>query len=124
VHKKVHPLFTDGFLSELDRLPSSDPLNNPAVVSRIEIVLAGDTGSILKMGVVLSSGITRFEVGALESMGGAAPFGRAPDDIRSSDGNVYFSWEFHRDPVFACSTINSRPYILDLGGPDGGFAGR
>jgi hypothetical protein len=114
MHKKLHPLFAEGFVSELGRLPASDPLNGPGLVSRVEIVLAGDTGNILKMGVVRSSGIVGFDVGALESIERAAPFGRAPDNIRSSDGNVYFSWEFHRDPVYACSTINARPYMLDM----------
>jgi hypothetical protein len=31
----------------------------------------------------------------------------------SPDGNVYLHWEFHRDEVYACSTMNARPFLLN-----------
>ena len=37
--------------------------------------------------------------------------------IRSADGNVYIHWEFHRDEVYACSTMNCRPFILAVSPP-------
>ena len=43
-----------------------------------------------------------------------SPFGKPPKAIVSPDGNVYFHWEFHRDPVFACSTMNARPFMLNV----------
>jgi hypothetical protein len=27
---------------------------------------------------------------------------------------VYLHWEFHRDEVYACSTINARPFLLNV----------
>jgi hypothetical protein len=50
----------------------------------------------------------------------ASPFGPAPSAIISPDGNVYLHWEFHRDEVYACSTMNARPFLLNLPtkGPD------
>jgi hypothetical protein len=26
---------------------------------------------------------------------------------------VYLHWEFHRDEIYACSTMNARPFILN-----------
>jgi hypothetical protein len=43
----------------------------------------------------------------------AQPFGPAPGAIVSADGNVYLHWEFHRDEVFACSTMHARPFMLN-----------
>jgi hypothetical protein len=64
------------------------------------------------MGVTKTSGVTAFDIGALEAVSAAAPFGPAPPSIVSPDGNVYLHWEFHRDPRYACSTYFARPYIL------------
>jgi hypothetical protein len=65
------------------------------------------------MGVVKTSGITAFDIAALDSVHRAQPFGPAPGAIVSPDGNVYLHWEFHRDEVFACSTMNARPFLLN-----------
>ncbi len=43
----------------------------------------------------------------------AQPFGPAPGAIVSPDGNVYLHWEFHRDEVYACSTMHARPFLLN-----------
>lgn len=69
-------------------------------------------GHIQQMGVVRSSGLTAFDVAALDSLDRAQPFGRAPDAIVSADGLVYLQWEFHRDELQACSTMGARPYVL------------
>ena len=52
--------------------------------------------------------------GALDAVQRASPFGPAPSAIVSSDGNVYLHWEFHRDEVYACSTMNARPFLLNV----------
>jgi hypothetical protein len=44
----------------------------------------------------------------------ASPFGAPPAAIVSPDGNVYLHWEFHRNPLFACSTYFARPYIIKV----------
>ena len=65
------------------------------------------------MGIVKTSGITAFDIAALDAVDRAQPFGPAPSAIVSADGNVYLHWEFHRDEVFACSTMDARPFILN-----------
>src|SRR5215471_14104851 len=113
VHNRIHPIFAEDFLGSLDALPSNSPLNDQTIFTRLEIVLDRDDGHVIRMGVVKTSGITAFDIAALDSVQRASPFGKPPKAIVSPYGNVYFHWEFHRDPVFACSTINARPFIIN-----------
>jgi hypothetical protein len=71
------------------------------------------------MGIVKTSGITAFDIAALDAVDRAQPFGPAPNAIVSPDGNVYLHWEFHRDEVYACSTMGARPFILNNGSAPG-----
>jgi hypothetical protein len=112
IHNRIHPIFAEDFLGSLDGLPGNHPLNDPTLITKLEIVLDRDDGHVIKMGVVRTSGITAFDIAALDAVQRSSPFGKPPKAIVSSDGNVYFHWEFHRDPVFACSTINARPFML------------
>lgn len=114
IHNRIHPIFAESFLGSLDGLPSSHPLSNPRLVTHLEIVVGPKDGQIVKMGVVKASGVTAFDVAALDSVKRASPFGPAPSAIVSTDGNVYLHWEFHRDEVFACTTMNARPFLLNL----------
>jgi TonB family protein len=112
MHNRIHPIFADSFLDSLDSLPNAHPLNaNPAMFTRLEIVLTKE-GHLVKMGVVKSSGVTAFDVAALDSVQRSSPFGAAPAAIHSPDGNVYLHWEFHRNRDMACSTLNAAPYML------------
>ena len=111
MHNRIHPIFADSFLASLDNLPPSHVLNDQHLVTRLEIVLTPN-GHILKMGVVKTSGVTAFDIAALDSVQRASPFGQPPSAIVSRDGNVYLHWEFHRDEVYACSTMNARPFML------------
>lgn len=113
IHNRIHPLFADSFLGSLDNLPRTHPLNSPKLVTRLEIVVSPKEGRIVKMGIVKTSGITSFDIAALDSVHRAQPFGPAPGAIVSTDGNVYLHWEFHRDEVFACSTMHARPFLLN-----------
>ena len=113
IHNRIHPIFADSFLGSLDNLPKTHPLNDTKLITRIEIVVSPKEGRIVKLGVVKTSGITAFDIAALDSVNRAAPFGPAPNAIVSPDGNVYLHWEFHRDEVFACSTMHARPFILN-----------
>ena len=117
IHNRIHPIFAEDFLGSLDGLPGNHPLNDPTLITRLEIVLDRDDGHVIKMGVVRTSGITAFDIAALDSVQRSSPFGKPPKAIVSPDGNVYFHWEFHRDPVFACSTINARPFMLTVPPP-------
>jgi TonB family protein len=111
MHNRIHPIFAETFLDSLDALAPSHPMNDTKLVTRLEIVLTKD-GNIDKMGVVRPSGITAFDIAVLESVDRARPFGPVPPAIVSGDGKVYLHWEFHRDEIFACSTMGARPFLL------------
>ena len=113
VHNRIHPIFADTFLASLDSLPASNPMNRPEIYTALEIVLDRDQGRIQRMGVTRTSGVTAFDVAALEAVYRAQPFGAPPQAILSPDGNVYFHWEFHRG-VEACGTANARPFMLKV----------
>jgi TonB family protein len=114
IHNRLHPIFADHFLGSLDRLPNSDPMNNQEISTNLEIVLSEEDGRVVRMGVTKTSGVTAFDIAALESVQRASPFGAAPKEIVSPDGNVYLHWEFHRLPMYACSTYFAKPYILKV----------
>jgi hypothetical protein len=112
IHNRIHPIFADTFLGSLSRLPASDPLNRPDLVAHIEIIVSKLDGSLVRTGVVKPSGVTAFDISALESILQASPFGTPPSAIVSPDGNVYLHWEFYRNPDFACSTYFAHPFLL------------
>ncbi len=116
MHNRIHPIFADAFLESLDGLPPGHPMNDQHLVTRLEIVLTKE-GHLRKMGIVKTSGLTAFDIAALDAIDRAQPFGPAPSAIVSPDGNVYLHWEFHRDEVYACSTQGARPFILNTPGP-------
>jgi hypothetical protein len=111
IHNRIHPIFVFSFLDSLDGLPASHPMNNQDLSTEIEIILDQESGNVVRMGVTKFSGITAFDVAALDSVKRAGPFGAPPREIVSPDGRVYLHWEFHRNAE-ACSTFNARPFIL------------
>jgi len=115
IHNRLHSIFAHSFLGHLDQLPQNHPLNNMDMSTHLEIALSAEDGRIVRMGITKSSGVTAFDVGALESVEKASPYGTPPGAIVSPDGNVYLHWEFHRKPAYACSTWFARPYIINDG---------
>ncbi len=111
IHNKIHPIFADNFLGSLGGLPPTHQLNDQKLMARLEIVLSKE-GRIVRVGIVKASGVTAFDVAALDAVDRAQPFGKAPQPIWSPDGNVYLHWEFHRSEQYACSTMNAKPVIL------------
>jgi hypothetical protein len=111
IHNRIHPIFAEEFLEFLNGLPKGHALNQD-LITHVEIVLDKTNGKVVRMGITRPSGNTAFDVAALSSVDRAGPFGKAPDIIASPDGNVYLHWEFHRDPVDACTTRNARPFLL------------
>ena len=111
MHARIHPLFSDWLLESLDSLPASDPINEKHLITRFEIVL-GKGGTLKQLGVIKSSGNTRFDVAVLDAMDRAQPFDTPPAEIVSPDGNVYMHWEFFRDPIYGCSPMGASPYLL------------
>ncbi len=113
IHSRIHPIFADQFLSSLDNLPSSHPMNDPSLMTSLEIVVDREEGRLVRRGVTRTSGVTMFDISAIASVDRAAPFGAPPPEIVSPDGNVYLHWEFRRDDM-ACSTLFAHPYILNV----------
>lgn len=111
IHNRIHPIFADGFIGSLETRPKTDPLNDNSLITRIEVVIDG-SGAIETMGVVKASGQPVFDAAGLEALRCAGPFEAPPAAILSPDGKVYLHWEFHRDEVFACSTMHARPFLL------------
>jgi hypothetical protein len=112
MHNRIHPEFADVELEKFDQRPATDPSNDRKLVTRLEIVVSAEYGRIVELRVAQTSGVVAFDMAALDSVHRAEPFGPAAGAITSVDGNVYVDWEFHRDEVFACSTMNARPYLL------------
>src|SRR5260370_42017189 len=67
MHNRIHPIFAESFLESLGNLPASHPMNDKHLVTRLEIVLARD-GHLKKMAVVRTSGITAFDIAALDAV--------------------------------------------------------
>jgi TonB family protein len=111
VHNRVHPWFTDRFLEWVDKRPMGDALADARLVVRIELAIAPD-GTIARMGVVKPSGVPAFDASGLEAFARIAPLPATPAELRSADGALWFQWELHRDEVYACSTMNARPFLL------------
>jgi TonB family protein len=116
MHNRIHPIFAESFLGSLSGLSADNPMNNPKMYTRLEIVITRN-GHIVKMGVVKTSGVTAFDIAALDSVQRASPFGPAPSAIISPDGRVYLHWEFHREEAIACSTLNALPFMLNVPAP-------
>jgi TonB family protein len=112
IHNRLHPIFADSFLGSLDGLPDTNPLSRMEMSTNLEIVVSPDEGRVVRLGVTKTSGVTAFDVAALESVHRAQPFGAPPKEIVSPDGNVYLHWEFYRNPMYACSTYFARPFLL------------
>lgn len=112
IHNRLHPVFADSFLGSLSRLPADHPMNRSDLRTNLEIIVSRTDGRLVDMGITRASGVTAFDVAALEAVKRSSPFGTPPQSIVSPDGNVYLHWEFYRDPWYACSTYFARPFIL------------
>ncbi len=112
IHNRIHPVYAIHFLGSLDRLPSDHVMNGPDLSTDLEIVLDQESGKLVRMGVTKTSGVTAFDVAALQAIQQSQPFGPPPKEIVSPDGRVYLHWEFYRNPFYACSTYFARPFML------------
>lgn len=115
IHVRLHPIFAEGFVDGLGDLPTGHPLNDKTLITRMEIVIKPD-GTLHHLGIIKTSGVTAFDIAALDSVDRAGPFGKAPQEIISPDGLAYLHWEFHRDEM-RCSNVNAYPYMLKGGAP-------
>ena len=112
VHRQIHKYWGFGALEDWDNLPSSSPFNNDSLATTLEIVINQD-GTVGKITVVKASGYVAYDAAAIDAVFAAGPFPEPPSEILSSNGKVYFHWNFARDGR-ACGTEGVEYYILDL----------
>jgi TonB family protein len=110
MHPRIHKQWSNGYLEEWDRKPGSGP-SDRSLVTNVEIVLKDD-GSIDKLSLVRSSGSRPFDVAAIDTVYGAAPYPKPPREILSANNRVYIHWRFYRDER-QCSPLGVDYYILD-----------
>ncbi|MDX2020539.1 MAG: TonB family protein [Deltaproteobacteria bacterium] len=111
MHRNIHELWGWGFLSDLEGRSPSDPLNNLSLWTRLEIVLNAD-GTINNVKVIRTSGLSMFDVAAVDVIHSAGPYPEPPREIRSANGKIYLHWAFHRDER-QCATFGADPFILN-----------
>jgi TonB family protein len=111
MHRSIHELWGFGQLEEWDEKSGSSPFNNQNLVTELEIVLNGD-GTVDRVGVVRSSGLTAYDVAAVDVVYSAGPYPDPPRAIRSGNGKIYLHWHFYRDGR-QCGPAGADPYILE-----------
>ena len=112
VHRQIHKYWGFGALEDWDSLPASSPFNNDSLATTLEIVINQD-GTVGKITIVKASGYVAYDAAAIDAVFAAGPFPEPPSEILSSNGKVYFHWNFARDGR-ACGTEGVEYYILDL----------
>jgi|SRR5579871_2075729 len=111
MHRSIHELWGFGQLEEWEEKSGSSPFNNRNLVTELEIVLNGD-GTVDRVGVVRPSGLTAYDVAAVDVVYSAGPYPEPPRAIRSANGKIYLHWHFYRDER-QCSPAFADPYILE-----------
>jgi outer membrane biosynthesis protein TonB len=111
MHRSIHELWGFGQLEEWEEKSGSSPFNNQNLVTELEIVLNGD-GTVDRIGVVRTSGLTAYDVAAVDVVYSAGPYPDPPRAIRSANGKIYLHWHFYRDGR-QCSPAFADPYILE-----------
>jgi hypothetical protein len=118
MHRRIHELWGFGFLEQLDGKGADYPLNNQNLWTNLEISVNAD-GTLHKVMIARTSGITEFDVAAVDAVLSAGPYDTTPEAIRSVDGRIYLRWGFYRN-WRQCGTFNVEPYILTEVPDDGG----
>jgi TonB family protein len=111
MHRSIHLLWGFGALEDWDELGSSSPLNNPNLLTTLEMVLNSD-GTVDKVTIVKASGYLPFDTAAIDTAFAAGPYPEPPREIRSANGKVYVHWRFYRDGR-QCATSGVDYFILN-----------
>ena len=117
MHRSIHLLWGFGALEDWDELGSSSPLNNPNLLTTLEMVLNSD-GTIDKVTIVKASGYLPYDTAAIDTAFAAGPYPDPPREIRSANGKIYVHWRFYRDGR-QCATSGVDYFILNNPPPDG-----
>lgn len=78
------------------RLGADHPLNMASLTADLEIVLAGETGKLVEVRVIQTSGNSDFD-GAAREILNELPATPPPAALESDDGRVHVHWVFARD---------------------------
>jgi TonB family protein len=111
MHRSIHLLWGFGALEDWDELGSSSPLNNPNLLTTLEMVLNAD-GTVDKVTIVRASGYLPYDTAAIDTAFSAGPYPDPPRDIRSANGKIYIHWRFYRDGR-QCATSGVDYFILN-----------
>ncbi len=120
MHRTIHKHWGFGALEDWDELSGSSPLNNPNLLTTLEIVLDRD-GTVDKVTVVRASGYLPYDAAAIDVAYTAGPYPDPPRGLRSGNGKIYVHWRFYRDDR-QCATSGVDYYVLD-NAPSGGDRG-
>jgi TonB family protein len=116
MHRQIHEHWAFGFLTDMDGRSGNLPMNDRKLVTKLEIVLDSD-GNVDKVALVRASGVTSYDMAAIDTVYAAAPYPTPPAAILSGNRKVYIHWTFHRNEE-ACGTPGVEYFILDNGKPD------
>jgi TonB family protein len=111
MHRSIHLLWGFGALEDWDELGASSPLNNPNLLTTLEMVLNAD-GTVDKVTIVKASGYLPYDTAAIDTAFAAGPYPEPPREIRSANGKVYVHWRFYRDGR-QCATSGVDYFILN-----------
>ena len=109
VHRRIHRQYAQRFLRNLPG-GSLSAFADQSLRTKLEIIINRD-GTVHRIGVVETSGLLAFDLGAYTSVMRGQPYPEAPTQIVSGDGKVYMHWGFYRNGR-QCGTFNVNPYIL------------
>jgi TonB family protein len=113
LHAKVHRAWSDSFLAmAAARLPKDHPVNLATRVVVLELVLAPG-GRLQSAAVAAPSGSEEFDTAALDVIRENAPYGVAPEEVLSDDGNAHVLWTLARDDR-RCSGLQVKDAQLPL----------
>ncbi len=117
MHRQIHVHWAFGFLADMDSRSPNLPMNDPKLVTKLEIVLDSE-GNVDKVALVRASGLTSYDMAAIDTVYASAPYPTPPTAILSGNRKVYIHWTFHRNEE-ACGTPGVEYFILDNARPDG-----
>ena len=103
VHHKLHPIFADQYLKQLEGLGTEHPANSEHLSTIVEIEVDPHSGELARIAVPRGSGVALFDSVVLESFLAALPV-RLPTALSARGAPLLLRWQIHRLPQYACST--------------------
>lgn len=115
IHRKLHPLWGNGFLPRLDsQYSAGHPLSNPRLEVTLEYIIDAASGEVDAVNIARSSGETIFDGEGVMIFHQIGPHTKAPKEIISPDGKVYIHWTLWRDQQ-QCGPWGAHIFIVENG---------